>query len=386
MKRILLSLVMITMALGITAFQCSSTELTSARLYIQQKNNPKAKEALLREVEKNPKSDEGYYLLGYIYGEESDYTKMVESFDKSLEISKKFETKIKESRKFHWADNFNKGVSYFNRAQAVGTEDSIKMYFDRSIETFHNAILCEPDSADTYKNLTFAFLNANRSDEAEEPLKKIIKMKGTADSYVMLAQLYTDKGIKSMESFKTGKDKADSLESIAFYDKTITLLGEARKKYPDNGDLLLLLSNAYVSANKLDVAKDAFKTGVEKDPGNKYYRYNYGVLLLGANDFEDASEQFKAAVGLDSEYQNAVYNLAVTYVKWGSTIREKAEAEGKEDESYKEKFKLALPHLEKYVELKSDEPAVWELLGRVYANLGESEKSTKAFEKADSLR
>jgi len=42
-----------------TAFQCSSTELTSAKLYIQQKNYDKALDVLQKEVAKNPKSDEG---------------------------------------------------------------------------------------------------------------------------------------------------------------------------------------------------------------------------------------------------------------------------------------------------------------------------------------
>ena len=44
-------------------YQCGSTEITSAKLYIQQKNYDKAIEVLQKEITKNPKSDEGYYLL-----------------------------------------------------------------------------------------------------------------------------------------------------------------------------------------------------------------------------------------------------------------------------------------------------------------------------------
>ena len=44
-------------ALVFSGFQCSSTELTSAKLYIQQKNYEKAIDALQKEVQKNPKSD-----------------------------------------------------------------------------------------------------------------------------------------------------------------------------------------------------------------------------------------------------------------------------------------------------------------------------------------
>ena len=43
-----------------SGYQCSSTELTSAKLYIQQKNLDKALDALEKEVAKNPKYK--YYL------------------------------------------------------------------------------------------------------------------------------------------------------------------------------------------------------------------------------------------------------------------------------------------------------------------------------------
>jgi hypothetical protein len=67
----------IALLFGITfmGFQCSSTELTSARLYIQQKNFDRALEVLQDEVTKNPKSDEGYYLMGYVFGEKVRWKK-----------------------------------------------------------------------------------------------------------------------------------------------------------------------------------------------------------------------------------------------------------------------------------------------------------------------
>jgi predicted Zn-dependent protease len=62
------------------------------------------------------------------------------------------------------------------------------------------------------------------------------------------------------------------------------------------------------------------------------------------------------------------------------------EAKSENNELYKEKFKLAIPYLEKYLSVNPKEPVIWELLGRVYANLGMQEKSLEAFEKADANR
>jgi predicted Zn-dependent protease len=136
----------------------------------------------------------------------------------------------------------------------------------------------------------------------------------------------------------------------------------------------------------LDVAKEAFKAGVQQDPENKFYRYNYGSLLLNANELQEAELHFKKALEIDPEYQNALYNLAVTYVKWGAKMREEMEEKEIESDEYKVKFEAALPLLEKYLTINEKEGSVWDLLGKVYANLGMAEKSKEAFNKADMYR
>ena len=67
-------------------------------------------------------------------------------------------------------------------------------------------------------------------------------------------------------------------------------------------------------------------------------------------------------------------------------MREEMEKSETESEEYKTKFEAALPLLEKYLTIKEEEPAIWDLLGKVYANLGMAEKSKNAFEKADLYR
>jgi tetratricopeptide (TPR) repeat protein len=376
---------LLAMVFGLVAFQCSSTEITSAKLYIQQKNLPKAKDALLKEVQKNPKSDEGNYLLGYIYGEEGDIDKMLESFNASLAISKKFEQNINDSKKYHWSNNFNKGVGLFNRATKATAEDTSAMFFDKSIEAFENAIKCEPDSISTYQNLVFSYFNAGKQLDAVEPLKKIISMDKNADSYIMLGEIYYNKGIEFINKYAESKEIADSTTGMGYFQQSIEVLEKGKKDHPDNPDILMILSNAYINSNQLSTAMETFKTGVEKDPKNKVYRYNYGVLLLGANNFSEAAGQFEKAIEIDPTYENAYYNLGVTYVKWGTKLRE-ANIEDENNKEYLEKFKMSLTPLNKFLEIKPEEAKVWELLGKVYANLAMTAESQAAFEKADLYR
>jgi predicted Zn-dependent protease len=165
------------------------------------------------------------------------------------------------------------------------------------------------------------------------------------------------------------------------------LLEQARKIYPNNGEILAMLSNSYVNADKTTEALDTFKSSVQQEPNNKYYRYNYGVVLLGTKDYKDAEEQFKKAIEIDPNYENANYNLAVTYVKWGADLAK--EAIDKNDTGntlYKDKYEAAIPLLKKVLETRSEDPSLWELLGRVYTALGQETQAKEAFNKADQYR
>ncbi|MGE5680855.1 MAG: tetratricopeptide repeat protein [Bacillota bacterium] len=387
MKRLFLfSMMGMLLGLSLMAFQCSSTEMTSAKLYIQQKNYAKAKEALQKEIQKNPNSDEGYYMLGYLYGEEGDFTKMMEAYTKSLSISQKFAKNITDSKKYYWMNSFNKGVNFFNKATKAKAEDSVKTYYTKAIQSFGDAIMIEPDSADTYKNLAFASIQAGRQDDAIKPLENLLKIKKSADAYKILGQIYSSKGSNLMNQYKTSKNAADSLSAIEDYNKAITVLEEGRKAFPEDQDILLYFSNALIAANKTDVAMETFKAGVEKDPENQYYRYNYGTLLLQAGQFEQAIAQFKKAIEIDPKYHSAVFNLAVAYVKWGTYLREQADKAGKEDPEYKNKYKEALPFLQQAVEVKPDDLLSWDTLAKVYAVLGMNKEAQEAYNKADQLR
>jgi len=369
--------VMVFLGFTFMGYQCGSTELTSAKLYIQQKNYPKALELLQQEVQKNPKSDEGYYLLGVVYGETEDYAKMIDAYNKSLAISNNYKENIDESKQYYWATLFNRGVKAYQNGVNAQDEDSSKAHFSKAAQNFDMAIDIIPDSGDAYKNLAFVYMNTGEYEKAVDPLRELIKREKSVEAYQYLGEILLEQGNKVKET--------DSVAAMKYYDEAVEVLEEGRKQYPDEPKILLALSNSYISANKLDVAMDVFKAGVEAEPENKYYRYNYGVLLLGANDFEAAEKQFLKAVEIDPEYENALYNLGVTYVKWGTYLNEQASEKEETSEEYKEKYRMALPHLEKVVQLKPNDAAVWELLGRVYTVLGMQEDAKNAFDKADSL-
>ena len=150
--------------------------------------------------------------------------------------------------------------------------------------------------------------------------------------------------------------------------------------------MLVTLSTSYIGADRGTEAIGKYKKLVEAKPEEKNIRYNYGVLLLGAEDFAGAETQFLKAIELDPAYDNAIYNLGVTYLKWGTFLNKKSDEEGKVSDEYKAKYQSALPYLEKAVQMKDADAQTWELLGRVYSVLGMGDDATNAFKKADELR
>jgi len=433
-------------------FQCGSTEMTSARLYIQRSDWDNAIRNLETELAKNPNNEEAWYLLGRVKGEKTDFKGMNDAFDHALKIGQTYAKDIHDVRYNYWGKYINIGVESFNKAK-----DSAQ-YYDKAVAAFQTAIVINPDSAAAYKNLGFCYLSKNDMASALEALEKSFALSNDHASgrYVgeinyQLGQSHRDKfetpenkieikiwmtpdevktklgeptsksttkdkkitnekwvyaDKKLTLSFEDGqlrsweengkkeekepkvyyKDYAERDSAMRYYDRAIDVLERVLKLDPHNADLIGLLSNVYIAANKGETALEVFKKGVEADPKNKFFHYNYGVLLLKDNQFENALGQFSAALAIDSTYESALYNLGVGYVNWGVRIRESSPDPAKVETAYKEKFKLGLPYLERLTRMKPEDPEAWELVGKVYANLGKSKEATAVFEKADMLR
>jgi len=374
------------MWLTFSAYQCASTEITSARLYIQQKNYEKAEEVLKKEVTKNSQSEEGWYLTGFVKHEKRDYKGMLEAFNQALKINKTHEREINQLLKASWAENFNDGVNYFNAANRSANQDSAKILRQKAINAFETAIMMQPDSNDTYRNLVFVYLSAGDLDGAIEPSERWINKIKSLESYQFITELYYTKAEQQWNKYQTSKNPADSVKAVELYQITEKYATEGLAKYPNDGTLNSFLFNTYISLGKKDLALSKAKAAVEANPNDKFANYNAGTMLLEAKEYEQAVKYFKKALEIDPKYENAIYNISACYINWGIQVREKEEEANKTDKSYLQYFENAKTYLEQLVELSPNDYKTWERLGQVYAVLGMKEKAEAAFNKADELR
>lgn len=377
------ALILLLVSLTLTGFQCSSSELTTAKLALNQNNVPKADTALTREVEKNPQDGEAWYLLGRVKLMQGDYGKMAEAFSKSLAVTKEFEPKIAEDRKYVWGKNLNEGVVQYNRSISAPPESAVT-YRQKAVELYKNAILAIPDSAIAYQNLAVAqHALGNYDDEiANYRLAMARKNDPSLETGVINAYL-----MKAQQAKKAGN--AQSTDEN--YNAAIAELTKSRMADPSNADLLGTLINVYIEAGKAADAMPLIKEAVEKDPRNKVYQNDLGLLLLQTNDVEGAIQHFDAAVTIDSAYDQALQNGAVAYMKMGAKMKEEADAtaaktKGNTDKSYVDKFKHAVVLLEKLDMVKPNDNGVLEALATAYGNAGNYKKAEETLKRADAAK
>ena len=452
-------LVISAVSLALMGFQCSSAEMTSAKLYINRKEFGNAEAQLVKEVAKNPKNEEAWYLLGQIRFELKNYAGMKDAFVKAKEAGSKFKKEIDGQTLATWGRLFNQGVEELNKAQ-----DSSG--FDRSIETYKLASYVLPESTINQQNLGLAYYRKGDFESAIPPLKVALEKSKSLLAIRILSGIYlvranefktkfielnkavidemknigqirekikaadvkyfigepnnVDKETKGKgkqaivvkEKWKYSKfnliviiegdfvsavkyttpytaliDSSNHKLALVEYDKAIEVLRIGSASFPEDAEISESLMNAYIGAERNTEARVLLDDRVKKYPDSKFDHYNLGVFLLKDNKYEESVNQFKAVLAIDSEFGSATYNLAATYVNWGVAEQERLKKEKKEDDkSYQEKFKFAVPYLEKVIEGKPNDVQIWELLGQVYANLGNVEKANSAYKKADEIR
>jgi tetratricopeptide (TPR) repeat protein len=366
-----------------TGFQCGSAETTSAKLYMQQKNWAKAEESLLKEIVKNEKNEEAHFLLGQVRYELKKYLGMNEAFTNALQLGDQHKVDIVRYRQSVWGSLFNEGVAFYNKGR-----DSAS-YYDKALDAFNTAITLMPDSANTY-------YVAALTDYAKKDMASAVRRLETAvakepkylDAQKLLGQFNYSMALERLEA----KDDAGA---NALFAKAQKAYEAAYAIEPENAENIRNLIDIYERTKQSDKAMKLTSDAVAKDPSNKIFRYAYGAFLLRQDKYKDAADQFAAALKIDPEYGDATYNLGVSYLNWGVAMKEesdkKYEAErktnkaAKEDLAYKEKFKEALPHLEKAVATREDDVLLWQTLAKIYSNLGMSDKAKKALERFDKL-
>ena len=314
---------------------CQSTEVTSAKVYLQQKNIEKAEEMLLLAVQKEPTNPEPSFLLGTeVYAKQKKWSEMVKYFDISLAISNQYKDKIEKIKHKYWVDNFNAGASTYNGLLKGQTKDPEKAYA-AAVNAFKNCEFIEPNNPDSYSTLAQVYLQHGNVEEAKATMKKAIELNSDdITNFLNLGNIYS-------------KEKN--------YDEALTYLNLGLEKDPGNVNAIKQLAFTYDAMGEKAKAVDAYKNAIAADPENPDLFYNLGVLYFQQEDYQNAADQFEKVAGMTPDASDALYNAGLAY------------------ENLKD-YKKAKDFLEKAYELDNTNKELVHALKLVYYRLGDTKK------------
>lgn len=310
-----------------------------------------------------------YRYIGYAYNNSGRYPEAISAFRKAWEKGKDLESLKRAVRLYIVQGDQYKGIFTSDNEDKLKNLKSIEGIRRNNRKGDVIAALGAPDK----------ITRGPRGSKKEDLVYNRFNLTVKIDNDKVTAKTFS-------KPYNPSVDSSKYHQAMGEYEKAIQLLLESKGLGMGDSESLSMLLTAYVQANRLKEAVAEYEAAVQTEPGNKQNQFILGVLYRSSGDYEKAVERFKEAYALDPEYTDALFDLGATYYNWGVDMMRVAEEKGEMSMAHKDKFKQALPHLEKVSELKPDEIQVWETLGTIYAQLGMQDKALAAFDRADKLR
>ena len=326
---------------------CDSTEMMSAKVYMQENNLESAEEQALLAVENETANPlPSYWLAVNVYLKQERWEEMIAMFDKSLSISPKFAAEIKNQSEFHWVNHFNEGANEFNDV-LNGESPNADSSLSAAIESFEKATILIPERAQAYASIASIYLHKKDVDSAKNYLIKSAELDSTDfKSLINLGIIYSKEND---------------------YEKGDGYLTEVLKRDPGNLVALQQLAQNLDSQGKSEEAEATYHKALEADPENANLMYNLGVIYLKADNYVKAEEMFVGSLKLNPDDCDAISNVAVVYSNLEGRL---VEAEN---------------YLLKAVECAPTENVYWRQLVGIYMKMGEPDKAQNALDKAKEL-
>jgi tetratricopeptide (TPR) repeat protein len=345
---------------------CQPKEVTSAKIYIQSNNWDKAVEQLELAVEAYPNNAEAHYLLGRAYGRHARYKDMIQEFNKSLNISDKFEPEITAVREKYWIEKFNLAIKAMDRQDFQQAEKLLK-----------TAVLINPNKYEASKKLAIIYLNTGALDKSLAIYERLLeKTPNDLGLLLSLGNLYY---------------------SMKNYGLAVQFLKKVLEVDPDHRDALANLALSYDALNRTDEAFEAYQRAVEANPLDKDLIFLFGAYHYKHKNYQQAIQLFEQVLQLNPADFEALVNIGNAYLSLAENEKQKLKNLDSNNTHSPEQilqiknrailnYKKAIPYLERALELQPNHPNQWRNLAIAYINTGEKEKGEKALLKSEELK
>jgi len=167
------------------------------------------------------------------------------------------------------------------------------------------------------------------------------------------------------------------------------VLDMGREYFPNEKSLQLEEAQLYLETGNNDKLINSLKESITSDPENPNLYRVLGQTYENIGDVDNALVYYKKAVELKPDFGDAIFNIGAIYVNRASVLYTEANNLPFEETEKYEMLKgqadadlhLALPYLEKSLELNPDDNIVLGALKEAYANLKMNDKLKELMDK-----
>ena len=189
---------------------------------------------------------------------------------------------------------YSKSAEMSNLLRKHGAKESVRNEPKlHTIESYKKAIKIDPDNANNYVFLGFAYRKSDMYREAIESYKQAIKIDpNDATNYSLSGDAYIELGM---------------------YEEAIDACIQAIRIDPDFGAAHLILGVAYSESGMYKEAIKSYKQAIEINPNDAEAYHNLGNAYLKSDIYREAIESYKQAIKIDPNNAQVHYILGVLY-------------------------------------------------------------------------
>ncbi len=299
MKRSRILAPILIMVAAFAFFGCQSQEMTSAKVYIQQKDFAKAEYNFLTALDVEPENPEVPYLLAVeIYSNKNsglvDYAKAKQYYDETLKRDKTYlASNMKQFKEQLYGSCFNSAVNTYNGVIRNETENRDA---DLAKALNYFALAADLKPADPKAPVQIARIYSELLNDNATAVKKL------------------DKAIANAP--KNGDLKAEKARILAKdnrVDEALVMFEEAFIAAPENLGIGLRYAQFLFEQGLYEESANVYNSLIIIEPGNKDLYFNLGLTYLRLEDIEAAKEQFEIVVALDPEDTQAIAMVGQVY-------------------------------------------------------------------------
>src|SRR6266446_3439102 len=319
--------------------------LEEAQELLSQGRVEEAKQKIQEQLQQNPKSVEGYNMLGILYTGQKDYENALDAFQHALKLNpNSVRTRINLGNIYIAQENLGSAEKEFRETLRIEPSNSdgnynlglVLLARNNPSEAIQHFLLVKPATTESRFNLTRAYLRAGRSAQGLKVAADLSAQNPKPDSpeiLYLLAQVYADqaRAVDALEllvrAHKLAPENTDIIFLLArvsmtqnYFEDAIPLLESGIKIAPRRADLHAALGESFFMSGKADKAINEFKQLIDLDPAARSYAF-MGLSYRHLGRFDEARKYFQDGLAQDPHNASCLFNMGYIEERQGNHAR-----------------------------------------------------------------